>query len=133
MLLAVNFLTVMSSHTNPLPAAFVLHLLLTALLTTWSPVMPIAQAQYTPVIGPRDTSRSYVRLMFENDLLQLRPTDIRDHDFTNGVQVDLMGNFWGQLFTRHVLLEFPKEHGCSFDYLYSFSFGQERPTNSKHP
>lgn len=67
--------------------------------------------------------------MFENDVLQLRPTDVRDQDFTNGVRLDLMGNFWGKLPTRHLLLEFPDEpDGRQYDYLYTFSLGQEMYT-----
>lgn len=83
----------------------------------------------TTPVGPKEKSRKYVRLMFENDVLQLRPTNITDHDFTNGVRLDLMGNFWGKLPTRHILLEFPDEpDGRKYDYLYSFSFGQEMYT-----
>lgn len=113
------------------------HLRLTGLLIGWLSVPMILQAQDdakidqvkkdTNVVGPKEQSRTYVRLMFENDVLQLRPTDIRDHDFTNGVRLDLMGNFWGR-FTRHILLEFPEQPGRSFDYLYSFSVGQEMYT-----
>ncbi len=125
----------MSTNANSLPAAYVLPLL-TTLLLVWLPVTSMAQDPSSPaVVGPKDPSRRYVRLMFENDVLQLRPTDIRDHDFTNGVRIDLMGNFWGRLFTRQVLLEFPKEPGRRFDYLYSFSIGQEMytPDNIRVP
>lgn len=115
---------------NRSPAVKLAHYTLLVLqLAGWLPNRVEAQpANDVAVVGPTDPSRRYVRLTFENDVLQLRPTDIRDHDFTNGIRLDLMGNFWGKLFTRHVLLEFPKEPGRTYDYLYSFSVGQEMYT-----
>lgn len=106
------------------------YLLLLTLLAGRLAVSVKAQApKDTTVVELGERSRTYTRITFENDVLQLRPTDIRDHDFTNGVRLDLMGNFWGRLPTKYVLLEFPKEADArKYDYLYSFSVGQEMYT-----
>ena len=90
-----------------------------------------ATAQSANPQSPRYSAPRFARLEFENDILQLRKNDARDGNFTNGVRLDLMGNFWKRLPTRFLLLEFPKPDTASsedFDELYSFSIGQEMYT-----
>lgn len=90
-----------------------------------------AQAQSVDSRPPRYSAPRFARLDFENDVLQLRKNDTRDGNFTNGVRLDLMGNVWKRLPTRFFLLEFPKSKTSKpedFDYLYTFSLGQEMYT-----
>lgn len=101
--------------------------LLLCLLTGTLPVL----AQPVQPQPPRYSAPRFVRVTFENDILQLRDRDARDGNFTNGVRLDLMGNFWKRLPTRFLLLEFPRTENSrpdDFDDLYSFSIGQEMYT-----
>lgn len=92
-----------------------------------------AKAQSKEPEPPQYSAPRFIKLDFENDLLQLRKSDERDGNFTNGVRLELMGNFWKRLPTRFLLLEFPKDDTDGkdrFDDLYSFSVGQEMYTPS---
>lgn len=88
----------------------------------------LVSAQSPNPTFPTHSAPRFVRLEFENDVLQLRNSDLRDGNFTNGVKLEMMGNFWKNLPTRYILLEFPKDAASEFDYLYSFSIGQEMYT-----
>lgn len=70
----------------------------------------------------RDT---YCETVLENDGFQLRSRDITDRYFTNGLKINLMGNYWHRWPSRCLLLSLPTQSGRTADKLYSFSVGQE--------
>lgn len=70
-------------------------------------------------------ANTFVRLEWENDVLQLRRGDIRDENFTNGLRLDLMGDAWKLPLVHRLLLEFPTDGAHANDYLYTLSVGQD--------
>lgn len=68
-----------------------------------------------------------VRIEWENDVFQVRKSSITDRNFTNGLKISLLGNFWHKLPTSFLLIK-PKN---LTSHLYSFAIGQHIYTPTK--
>jgi hypothetical protein len=65
-----------------------------------------------------------VRLQWENDVFALRRNELTDRYFTNGIRIDVLGNYWRKFPLSKLLLRFKNPT----DELYGFSIGQNMYT-----